>query len=287
MSVAVYPSDKVRHRIDPGDALTPVRVIGGVSASFKADNGKSSIRTLAEQGGYRLKFPDNVGPAVEAAVVNTGGGVAGGDRVSFDLTAGAGAKATIATATAERIYRSTGAASEIDVHLTAEPASTLAWLPQTTILFSGARLKRRFEVDLAPDARFILAETTIFGRTASGEIMGEGLLHDVWRVRRNGQLIFAEATRLDGNITELLARPAVADSTRGIALLLCVAPNIEERRDSVRAALEHCDALTGVSAWNGLLVMRALATRLDTLQSALRRAVEALQIATVPHVWGN
>ncbi len=287
MSAAVYPSDQTRPRISLSNALAPLRVVGGLSASFKADNGKTSIRSLAEHGGYRLKFPDSFSPAVEAVTVNTGGGVAGGDRVRFDIGAGLGANATIATATAERIYRSTGTASEIDVNLTAGPASTLAWLPQASILFSGARLKRRFEVDLAPDARFIMAETTIFGRTASGEIMGNGLLQDVWRVRRDNQLVFAEATRLDGNLTELLARPAIADAARGIALLLCVAPSIADRRDAVRAALEPYDASTGVSAWNGILVVRAIGSRLETLQSALRRAIEALQITSVPHVWSN
>jgi urease accessory protein len=285
MSGAVFPSDPSIRRAAPADALASIRTVAGVAAAFTEENGATRLAKLAEYGGYRAKFPDGAEGVLEAAIINTGGGVAGGDRVQFDMSAGARASATIATATAERIYRSSGAASEIDVHLAAAPAATLAWLPQATILFSGAKLRRRFEADLAADARFILAETTIFGRIASGETMGEGLLHDVWRVRRDGRLIFAEASRLDGDIASLLARPAVADAVRGIALLLCVAPDIEDKKDAVREAVTGADALSGVSAWNGLLVVRLLASRLDALQLILRRVIGALQISPVPHVW--
>jgi urease accessory protein len=279
------PSETVLARATLTKALAPVRVDGGIAVAFKADQGTTRIATLAEHGGYRLKFPDSVGDALEGVVVNTGGGVVGGDRVTFSVSAGAGAQAAITTATAERIYRSTGAASELDVKLAAASGATLAWLPQATILFSQSRLKRRFEVDLAPDARLLMTEATIFGREASGEVMGEGLLQDVWRVRRGGDFVFAEATRLDGNLTELLARPAIAASVRGVALLLCVAPDIEETRDAVRAAIAGCDVLAGVSAWNGMLVMRAQAKRLDALQLSLRRAIDALQIAHPPQAW--
>ena len=278
MSVAVSPSE---------DALAAVRVRGGASAAFKADTAATHIATLEEHGGYRLKFPDCAGGAVETVIVNTGGGVAGGDRVRFDITAGARTNVTVATATAERIYRSAGATAEIDVRLRADVGATLAWLPQATILFSGSRLQRRFAVDVAGDARFLMAETTIFGREASGEIMGQGRLHDDWRVRRDGALVFADATRLDGDIAGLLARPALAASVRGVALLLCVAPDVEEKRDLVRAALADVVALAGVSAWNGMLVVRVQASRLDILQLALRRAIDALQIGTVPQVWSN
>lgn len=287
MSVAAYPSDKIRSRGRDDDALAAVRVIGGAAVSFNADAGTSRIASLAEYGGYRLKFPASLGGAVEAAMVNTGGGVAGGDRVRFEVAAGADSRVTIATATAERVYRSHGQVSDFDVRLSADRSATLAWLPQATILCNGARIRRRFEIELAVEARFLMAETTIFGREASGEVMGEGLLHDVWRVRRGGQLVFAEATRLDGDIASLLARPAVADGIRGMTLLLCVAPAIEEKRAALRDALADCDALAGVSAWNGLLVMRALDSRLEALQSVLRRAIDALQICSIPQVWAR
>lgn len=267
------------------DRLAGLRVAGGVSVASKLSEGSSRLDALAEHGGYRAKFPAADGGPLEAVIVNTGGGVAGGDKVGFEARAGAGSRLTVSTVSAERIYRSSGADAAIDVRLHAGVGATLAWLPQATILFSGARLRRRIAADIAADARLLLAEATVFGRAASGETMGVGLLRDSWRIRRDGRLVFAEETLLDGDIGRLLARPAVAAGTRGGALLLAMAPDIEERRDAVRAALERQAAETGVSAWDGKLVVRVMADRLDVLQSAMRAAVDALKICAPPRAW--
>lgn len=287
MSVAVFPSEPELRRARTADALAGVRVVGGTTAAFSGDDGSTRLVTLAESGGYRLKFPDPNSATIEAVIINTGGGVAGGDHMQFDFAAEQGARVVVSSATAERVYRSTGPASEVDVRLAAGSGARLGWLPQASILFSGARLKRRFEVDLAGDAQFLIAEATVFGRIASGEVLGGGLLHDVWRVRREGRLVFAEATRIDGEIAEVLARPAAAGEARVMALLLAVAPEAEDYRDRIRAALADCPAMAGVSAWNGLLVMRALANRLDQVQNVIARAVTALAIVPVPQVWSN
>ena len=71
----------------------------------------------------------------------------------------------------------------------------LTWLPQETILFDRAVLHRRIEVDLAGDARLLLVEPLVFGRTGMGESVQRGELHDRWRMRQNGKLIYAEGTQ--------------------------------------------------------------------------------------------
>ena len=227
------------------------------------------------------------GTGLEAVIVNSGGGVAGGDRVRLSASAGAGARLTVSTATAERIYRSLGPSTEIDVRLQAQSGATLGWLPQPTILFSGARLDRRFEVDLAADARLILAETFVFGRIASGEVMGNGLVRDRWRIRRDGRLAFAETTRLDGDLAALLDRPTVAGGARATALTVVCAPNAEDLRDRVREALAGCRADHGVSAWNGLLVVRALASGLDAVHDVVQRVVRIATGGAAPRAWAG
>ena len=82
----------------------------------------------------------------------------------------------------------------------------LSWLPQETILFDRARLLRRIDIELAPDAALLMVEALVFGRAAMGEAIVRGLLADRWRVRRDGRLIFAESARLDGAIAETLAQ---------------------------------------------------------------------------------
>ena len=45
----------------------------------------------------------------------------------------------------------------------------LSGCPQETILFDRARLSRRIDVDLSPDATLVMAEAIVFGRSAMGE----------------------------------------------------------------------------------------------------------------------
>lgn len=270
-----------------GARLAAIRARAGAQAGATLVDGRTRLTHLFEHGGYRCKFPDPDGAHLDAVIVNTGGGVVAGDHVSFAFRSGSGATLAVSSTSAERVYRSTGPAAEIDVTLAAADGATLAWLPQPTILFSHARLQRRFEVAVEAGSRLVMAEAVVLGRIASGETMGDGLLHDVWRVHRDGRLVFVEATRLDGDIEALLARPAVAADARCMALMLVVAPEAEDRRDAVRAAVERVTATAGVSAWNGLLVARLLADGLEPLQSALRAAIGALRLAPLPAVWRN
>ena len=62
----------------------------------------------------------------------------------------------------------------------------------------------------------------MFGRAAMGEKMLHGEFVDRWRLRRGGKLVFAETVRLDGDIGEKLARPAVANGGVAIGTALIV-----------------------------------------------------------------
>ena len=55
-----------------------------------------------------------------------------------------------------------------------------------------------------------------------GEKMLQGEFVDRWRLRRGGKLVFAETVRLDGDIGEKLARPAVAKGGVAIGTALIV-----------------------------------------------------------------
>ncbi len=287
MSSAGFPSDAANSDALLARALAGVRADVDVAIACAADGARTHLTTLTERGGYRAKFPRTPGAGLEAVIVNSGGGVAGGDRVRLAASAGVGARLTVSTATAERIYRSLGPSTDVTVRLRADTGATLGWLPQPTILFSGARLDRRFEVDLAANARLILAETFVFGRIASGEIMGDGLVRDRWRIRRDGRLAFAETTRLDGNLAALLDRATVAGGARATALMIVVAPDAEDLRDRVRDALAECRADHGVSAWNGLLVVRALASGLDAVHDVVQRVVGIAAGGAVPRAWAG
>ena len=260
------------------------RAVGEIRASFVASGGRTSVDELFETGGLRLRFPNAPG-GLEGVIVNTGGGVAGGDSASYDFLASEGARVTLTTQSAEKIYRAQAEAAEINVSLRAREGAMLEWLPQETIMFAGAKLKRRLDVDLAEDAALTLVEPIVFGRLAMGELSIEGSLRDRWRVRRNQQLVFAEEFRIEGEIGETLDRPAVGRKGRATALMLHVAPGAEGMADPVREALRDAACECAVSAWNGMLVARFVSPAPEVQRLAIVLAMRALRGQDAPRVW--
>jgi len=267
-----------------------LRAQGRVGATFarRADGATHAV-LLEESGGYRLRFPRVYARQApcEAALINTGGGLAGGDRLSIGIEALSGARVVVTTPAAERVYRSAGPAAQVDVAVRLEASAELAWLPQETILYSGARLERRLTIDMPAAARLILAETTIFGRVAMGELPGRGLFADRWRIRRAGRLVLAEEVRLDGQLSELLARPAIGNGARAAATAALISPQAEDRLDAARAAFAGARSECGASAWNGMLVARFLAKDPAFLRADLVRFLLALGTGGLPRLWAG
>jgi urease accessory protein len=263
------------------------RAIGRVALSVAADADRSRRQRVHEEGALRVRFP-NVSnrDALEAVIVNTAGGMAGGDRFDLDIAVGSGAKLTITTAAAEKIYRSLGPDTEIRVKLGIGSGGTLGWLPQETILFDQIRLRRSIEADLAPDASLLLAEGVVFGRSAMGETLAHGHFFDRWRVRRDGALIFAESLRLDDAIAEQLRQRAVAGGAIASASVLKI-PGDEAAVAAVRAKEKDFAGEVGVSAWNGLALARLVAPDGAALHRDLIAVLTAFGNMPLPRLWLN
>ena len=69
------------------------------------------------------------------------------------------------------------------------------------------------------------------------------------------------------------------------AMLLYVAPDAASRIDKARALLESAQAIAGASAWNGLLVVRAMAREGRTCSRPSRRSSPWLSGRPLPRVW--
>jgi urease accessory protein len=260
------------------------RARGAVRARFAALDGRSAIADLYEAGGLRLRFPRNA-QTCEAVLVNTGGGIIGGDRAELSFSADAGADAMITTQSAEKIYRAQAEPAEIALSLEAGAGARLEWLPQETILFEGAKLKRNFTLDMAEDARVTLLEATTFGRLAMGEESINGLLADTWRLRRGGRLVYADNLRLDGALGETLDRKTCGNGARATALFLHLAPEAESLVDLARDLLAPAPCAWGASAWNGLLAIRLLSPQPEQIRAALVPLLETLRGRPAPRVW--
>ena len=261
------------------------RAVGSVAFSVKQVGGKTRRAEVHEAGSLRIRCPGSPAAELEAVLINTAGGVAGGDRFDLDIAAGQGTRLVVTTAAAEKVYRTLGPHSTIGVKLDVAAGAALAWLPQETILFDRARLSRTIDVTLAPDARLFLAEAIVFGRSGMGEAVEEGALFDRWRVRRNGKLIYAESVRLDGAIAARLAESAVAKGGIAVATVLIV-PGDEPVVEKVRALQDQFIGEVGASAWNGIAAVRLCAADGAALRHDLVHVMTALR-GTLPRIWTN
>jgi urease accessory protein len=262
------------------------RVRGTVTLRVGARNCVTQCVHLHEAGGLRARFPNCEAGELEAVILNTAGGIAGGDQLTVAISVEDGGRLTVTTAAAEKAYRSIGPAATIDVQLTIGAGGVLRWLPQEMILFNRARIRRSIDIDLAENATLVLAESVFFGRSAMGETVAVGTFFDRWRVRRRGELIYAETVRLDGRIAEELARPAVADGGQAIATVLLV-PGDDSAVAAGRALSEDFRGEVGLSSWNDIAVVRICAKEASHLRRDLASILARCGHGPLPRLWLN
>ena len=277
------------------------RARGAVRVAFGRHpaTGAAQLTTLYQSGSSKCLLPRVSGPMREAVLLNTAGGITGGDVFDVEVSV---AETTLAVTsqTAERIYRSVTGSGQVRNRLTIGPGGRLDWLPQETILFDGGRLDRRLDVDMAEDASLWAVESVVLGRTAMGEQVETGSLSDQWRIRRGGRLIHADGLRLrdrdtpDGDrasILDICGHAATANGRPAMASVVHVSPDAEDLLPKARALIgvlaertPH-DVRLAASAWNGLLGLRAVAATGHALKTALASVLSELRGSPMPRVW--
>ena len=262
------------------------RARGEVKFDVKLADGVTRRGVLHESGSLRVRFPSPEADGLSGVFVNTAGGIAGGDRFDIDITAGEGARLTLTTAAAEKVYRAAGPAAQLNITLRAAAGAHLAWLPQETILFDRARISRRIDIDLAEDASLLLCEIVVFGRSAMGEKMLHGEFVDRWRLRRGGRLVFAETVRLEGEIGEKLKSPAIANGGVAIGTALIV-PGDDAVVERIREASDQLGGEVGISCWNGFAMARFCAQDAARLRADMMAVLGRASGAALPRLWLN
>jgi len=268
------------------DAFENNRARGHISLSVEVQGGRTRRKAVHETGSLRIRFPNCTPGECEAVLVNTAGGIAGGDRFAVDVTAGEGARLTVSGAAAEKIYRTHGPDAEIATTLRVGKDAALRWLPQETILFDRARLTRSIDVDLAAGASLVLAEPVVLGRSAMGETVREGMLVDRWRVRREGRLVYADTLQLDGAIAQTLGRTASAAGAAAVATLLVV-PGDDVLVGRIRDLADRFSGEVGASAWNGFALVRFCARDGAAMRGDLIAVLSVLGQGSLPRLWLN
>lgn len=257
------------------------RARGTVDVGFAAD----ALARLYQAGAAKALLPRSYGPAHEVVLVNTAGGITGGDNYVYRCVADA-SNMVVTTQAAERAYRSSIAEiASMNVALQAKRGARLHWLPQETILFDGSRTARRIDVDLDADSECLLLESLVFGRHAMGEILQHCHFTDDWHIRQKGRLVHAEALHLTKDIAALLSATAGAADAQMMATLVYVGPRLEAMRANIQPALSRPGLRTALSVWRGKLVLRLLADETMTGKAGLLQILGAMDGQQVPRVW--
>jgi urease accessory protein len=269
----------------PASTARLQRTSGEARIGFKNADGATRLDCLFQSGAAKARLPNvPAGSPPQAVLINTAGGLTGGDRMAYAVEVGAGARAVATTQACEKIYRSVSGEAELSTTLSIGAGARLDWIPQETILFDGARLVRRLDAEIAPGATLLAVEATIFGRAARGETVQSGLFRDSWRVRRGGRLLFADALRFDWATAGLLNRPATLAGAGAMATILMVADEPERRLAGLRRIL---GASGGATAWNGKLLARMVSEGGAALRRVLVPAIVELldDGAALPKIW--
>ncbi|MGR3361238.1 MAG: urease accessory protein UreD [Paracoccus sp. (in: a-proteobacteria)] len=267
---------------DAGHQVFPMQRSRGRARVAMAATG---LLDLAQSGSARAILPRVTAGLPEIVFLNTSGGLASGDDLSFAVDLRPGSRALATTQTAERAYRAEGPPAEARVALSVGEGGWLDWLPQETILFDGARLNRVTQVDLAPGAGCMLLETVILGRLAMGETLRRLHLRDRRIVRRQGRLLHHDTLALDDAALTRRDHAAMLDGARAMASLAIVADHAPDLLHSARAVPDEPGVTAAASAPPGRLVLRLLAADGWPLRRQIIRLLAVLRPAPLPRTW--
>jgi urease accessory protein len=284
--------DALARRSDNSSDKDLQRAEGSCRIVLGSSERGTRVMDVYQRSPIRVLFPRTAGTQVqEAVLVNTSGGIAGGDRLESSVTAMDNASIAVTTQAAEKVYRAINESAHITTILRARDAAKLAWLPQETIVFNRARVCRRTQIEVSSGSELLALEWLVLGRAAHGEKISAGDIMDSWRVRKDGRLVWADSFRATDEVFSHLSRKALLSDCTSLATLLYFGPDLKERLQFIRDLASSLECQCAATLVGGLMVVRFAAKVSCDLRSALRNVLQQFgnQIAPgpfrVPKMW--
>lgn len=185
---------------------------GRLDLGFVHQHGKTLVHHSQAQAPLKFQrpfYPEGDG-VCHGIMLHTSGGIVGGDRLSFHISLGEASHALLTTAAATKLYRSTGATSVQNNHITLEPSACLEWFPQEVIVFNEGRYHQHTHVELAEGAVWVGWELTRLGRSARQESFRQGEWRSHTEVWRKGRPLWIDRQFVTGG-------SAMLQSSQGLA----------------------------------------------------------------------
>jgi urease accessory protein len=224
-------------------------------------------------------------------VLHPPGGVVGGDELTLDAEAAAGASALLTTPAATKLYRTSGARASLRQTFRVASGASLEWLPQETIVFGGAQAVSTTRVHLDAGARYLGWEITCLGRPASGDDFVTGSFRQCTEILREGRLILLDRVHADS--TGALRRAAWGWAGRSVYATLIATTASPELVAALRATVtpERALDMFAVTTLSGLTVCRWLGSSAEQARRALATAWGLIRAellgkpACPPRIW--
>jgi urease accessory protein len=242
--------------------------------------GTHGVRDMVQVAPARFMFPhERDGDFPLVVTVTTCGGLTGGDRLAYEIALEAGATATIVPQAAEKLYRALPdeAPTRIETRISLASGSHCEWLAQEAILFDHSRMRRMLEVEIAADARMLAMEMLVLGRSAMGEGYTAGLIHDSWRIRREGRLVWADTLRIEGDFAATACAPYGFGDACAVATLVYAGPDAADYLELAQAIIETPEG--GATSFDGLLIIRMIHADAQVLRREVMRIAGVLRAA--------
>ncbi len=267
------------------DKILLQRARGCLDVSFVGVRGETTLSNLHQSGSLKALIPKSFGSGKETIIINTGGGIVGGDQFLLSIDGGNNTETWITSQASEKVYKSTSDMSRVEMDLTLGSNSSSYWCPQEMILFDGSKLSRSMNFNVESTSNLLIVENIIFGRIASGEFITNCYFSDQWRVRRNQKLVLAENFLFTGS--DSLNGKANLGNNNCVCTIIYVSSHSEGYLAQVREIMTEIRIVGGASSWNNCLVVRLVAEDPCIIKhfTTILLKLFSNQKQSIPRVW--
>jgi urease accessory protein len=278
----------------PVEALQAEGWRAALELGFKADDERTWLAHRRHIGPLLVQrpfFPEDA-KLCQMVIVHPPGGIAGGDELALNITAGSRACAQLTTPGASKWYRGFGRDARQTVRVGIADGGLCEWLPQENIIFDGSLPHMHLDVEISGNGVFCGWDFTCLGRPHSGEPFGSGVVRQRTVIRQDGKAVFREQACIEpgdvsGSAPSLLAGHCAYGSM--------IVAGAEAGEDVVCAARDAIadDVNAGVTRIGTVLIARWVGNNVEAGRALFTRLWSVLRPwyasreAVVPRIWAT
>lgn len=229
----------------PGSSSVPRYWRAQMDIELAATPARTVVARCQHSGPLRVQrafYPESDGTA-HVYLLHPPGGMVVGDALTINVDAAPNARGLVTTPSAGKFY-SVGRSRQSQrqtVSLRIAPDAVLEWLPQESLVFTGANAAIATRVEVAENARFCLWDIVALGRAVGDQPFLAGRCEQRLEITRNGRPWFVERNRLHAGARLLQAPWGMA----GADTLGTLIANVSLPRDAREALLAEVQACHG------------------------------------------